>query len=248
MFLIIIYYSDWLNILYVKSEMRNTNLKICTPIQARTQKEALKKLKELKGKVDLAEIWLDQIKDLDVKELLSNTPIPVICVCKKPDEKGRFKGSYSEIADLLGDAARFGAEYVDISLKGLRIRDYGLSRIRKQRSKIIISFHDFKKTPPLDTMLKKAQEMRKKGADIVKIAVMAKSLDDAFTVILLAQHLQAKKIPHILIAMDKKGILSRVLTPFLGGTIMFAPLTAKGSTASGQLTVKELKEAWALIV
>ena len=89
--------------------------------------------------------------------------------------------------------------------------------------------------------------MKKRGADIVKIAVMARSLEDTFTVITLAQLLQAQKIPHILIAMGKKGVLSRILTPVLGGTIMFAPLTSKKATASGQLTVNELKKAWSLI-
>jgi 3-dehydroquinate dehydratase type I len=96
-------------------------------------------------------------------------------------------------------------------------------------------------------MMEIAEKMKKKGADIIKIAVMAKTLNDTFSVIMLAQQLQEKKIPHILIAMGKKGILSRVLTPFLGGTIMFAPLSAKGASASGQLTVKELRKAWGMI-
>ena len=89
--------------------------------------------------------------------------------------------------------------------------------------------------------------MKKRGADIVKIAVMARSLEDTFAIISLAQLLQAEKMPHILIAMGKKGILSRVLTPFLGGTIMFAPLRAGKATASGQLTVSELKKAWRML-
>jgi len=229
-------------------------MKICTPIKERTQKNVLKRLKELKGKVDLAEIWLDQIKDLDVKTLLKKPYLPVICVCRKPFEKGSFKGTYSQMADLLFNAAKSGAGYIDIPLQGLRTKNSGLSRlikkksqIRNLKSQIIISHHDFKKTPSLSCMLKTAHEMKKRGADIVKIAVMARSLEDTFTVISLAQILQAEKIPHILIAMGKKGILSRVITPFLGGTIMFAPLTVKKATASGQLTVLELKKAWSLI-
>jgi len=84
--------------------------------------------------------------------------------------------------------------------------------------------------------------MKKTGATIVKIATQAQKLQDTFTILALAQ-----KIPHILIAMGKKGMLSRVLTPFLGGVMMFAPLSQKEATAPGQLTVKELKEAWSLI-
>ena len=91
-----------------------------------------------------------------------------------------------------------------------------------------------------------ARDMKKRGADIVKIAVMANILDDTFSIISLAQTLKEEGIAHILIAMGEKGILSRVITPLLGGNIMFAPLTKKGSTASGQLTVKELRKAWGM--
>ena len=89
--------------------------------------------------------------------------------------------------------------------------------------------------------------MKKRGADIVKISVMARSLNDTVRVITLAKQLQSEKIPHILIAMGKKGALSRVLTPTLGGTIMFAPLTKSKSSAPGQLTVGELRSAWKLL-
>ncbi len=222
---------------------------ICTPIQEKSQKTVLKRVQELKKKTDLAEVWLDQIKDLDLKSLIKKAPLPLVLVCKKPAEKGAFKGSDARLAAILSDSCKFGAKYVDIPLVGLRNKDYGLSKVirNKKQTKIIISHHDFKKTPTLAWMLKTAHEMKKKGADIVKIAVMARSLEDAFTVISLAQILQAEKIPHILIGMGKKGILTRIITPFLGGTIMFAPLKTSKSTASGQLTVEELKKAWSLI-
>ena len=89
--------------------------------------------------------------------------------------------------------------------------------------------------------------MRNKGADIVKISTMAKTLNDTIRIITLAKELQEIKIPHILIAMGKTGTLSRVLTPTLGGTIMFASLKVSRASAPGQLTVEELKDAWKLI-
>ena len=228
-------------------------MKLCVPIQEKTQKMALKRLSEVKNKADLVEIWLDHIKDLDLKELISNTPLPVICACKKPIEGGKFNGSYAEIAEMLLLAAKCGAEYVDLPLAGFGVRSSEfleiLSKLQPTNYNLqtIISYHNFKKTPSQQILLKKAKEMRKLGADIVKIAVTARSMEDTFSIISLAQILQSEKIPHILIAMGKKGILSRVLTPYLGGTIMFAPLSSKKSSASGQLTVKELREAWGLI-
>ncbi len=225
---------------------------ICTPVQEKTQGKALKRLRELKNKVDLAEVWIDRIRDLDLKALINKAPLPLVVVCKKPAEKGAFKGSWADLAALLGKACDFDAEYVDIPFnmpKNLskKVIHSSTSIGKKKRTKIIISHHDFKKTPSSQWMLKTAREMKKSGADIAKIAVRARSLQNTFTVISLAQRLQAEKIPHILIAMGKKGVLSRIITPFLGGTMMFAPLETSRATASGQLTVAELKKAWSLI-
>ena len=226
---------------------------ICAPIQEKTQKMALKRLSELKNKADLAEVWLDHIKDLDIKELLKKAPSPVLCVCKKPSEKGLFNGNYSQMADILIKALEFGAKYVDLPIgmpKNLSkkcIQYCQKSNVKSQMSKVIISYHDFKKTPSISSLLKKARDMKKRGADIVKIAVTANSIEDTFSIIFLAQAIQSENIPHILIAMGKKGILSRVITPFLGGTIMFAPLTKNQASASGQLTVDELKKVWGMI-
>ena len=213
-------------------------------------KEAKKALVLVKKHADMAEIWLDYIKDLDIADLLKNKPLPVICVCKKPNEKGRFKGTNKELIETLSDSLRYGAEYVDVPLNISDFR-FQISDLKSQftnhKSQIIISYHNFTKTPSLTAMLKKAEEMRKSGADIVKISVTAKSYADTVQVIALAKHLQSKKTPHIIIAMGKKGALSRILTPTLGGTIMFAPVFKTKSSAPGQLTVKELKEAWKLI-
>ncbi|PIZ71328.1 hypothetical protein COY07_05045 [Candidatus Peregrinibacteria bacterium CG_4_10_14_0_2_um_filter_43_11] len=266
---------------------------IVTPIQERSQKKALQRIKTLYGKVDGAEIWLDHIEDLDLETLFNDIKkipsffsprltrrglkkrLQILICCKKPIEKGHFKGTYSQLASLLIRAGQLGADYIDIPFnmpKNLIKKIVQQSRAEagyppsphpetcrgiyplviphtdaESHPKLIFSYHNFKKTPSLKTLLKKAESMRLMGADIVKIAVQAQSTDDALKLIFLADHLKTKNIPHCLIAMGKKGILSRIITPHLGGTFMFAPLTKNKSTAPGQLTVAELKKAWSLI-
>lgn len=249
-------------------------MKTVTPVQVSTQKEAKKRLRELAGKTDLAELWLDHIRDLDIADLLKNKPLPVICVCKKPIEKGRFKGTYKEAISLLKQAALHGADYVDLPYQILKksplTRGLGVFPLlnkegcpkggvvlnKKQTTKIsphwggpriIVSYHHFTKTPESRELLQKAIDMKRAGADIVKIACMARKMEDTIRLINLAHRLRQKGIPHILIAMGRKGALSRVLTPTLGGTFMFAPLTRTRSSAPGQLTVGELKSAWRLL-
>jgi 3-dehydroquinate dehydratase type I len=208
---------------------------ICTPIKVRTQKEALSRWRALKGKADLAEIWIDEIRDLDLKNLLKNRPTPVL-----------LKSTLSKNIPLLILGSKWGAEYLDIpdDFSPLLIKKCVQS---KGRTKIILSFHDFKKTPSAKILHEKALKMHKLGADIVKIAVQGKTLEEVIRVIALAEDLKQANIKHILISMGKAGALSRVITPHLGGTLMFAPVNPKEKTAPGQLTVKELRSAWNLV-
>lgn len=209
---------------------------ICIPIKTHTQKQAFTAIKEIFKKADLAELWLDEIKGLDLPALLRSSPLPVIC-------KGK--------AELLAQAARAGADYIDIPFAP-HIATYSRSnkkfvQLKSSLCRLIISHHDFKKTPSSSALLALALRMAKSGADIVKIATRANSFSDTFRIILLAQELKARGIPHILIAMGSKGRLSRIITPHLGGTIMYAPIKKAEATALGKLTTRELRKAWSLI-
>ncbi len=223
-------------------------MKICIPIQVSTQKEALKSLQQVAKQADLAEIWLDQIKNLDIKTLLKGKHLPVVCVCRRPVDKGKFKGTFAELSGILLDAIKFGTSYVDIPVNmPEKLSKKIVQQARKKKCKVIISHHDFKATPDYPKLVRMADSIKKRGADIVKIATHANKLEDTVNIIALAKHLHGLKTPHIIIAMGQKGILSRILTPTLGGEMMFATLGNKGQTASGQLTAKELKKAWSLI-
>lgn len=223
-------------------------MKICIPIQETSQKEVVKRLKEIVKTADFAEIWLDQIGDLDLKTLLKAKPVPIVCVCKRPADKGKFTGSFTALSDVLLAAVEFGADYIDIPMQmPEKLSKKIVQQARKKGCKVIISFHDFKSTPDYPKLVKLADSLRKRGADVIKIASFAKGLGDTVNIISLASYAKANKMPHILIAMGQKGMLSRILTPTLGGEMMFATLGKKGQTAPGQLSASELRKAWSLI-
>ncbi len=218
---------------------------ICTPIREKTQANVLKKLKTLKNKVDLAEVWLDQVKDLDLKTLIEASPMPLICVYKRAEEGGNLIGAYKHQAKYLINACKYGAAYIDIPLYMPKNLSKKIVQ-EKGRTRVIISHHNFEKTVSWNILNKKAEEIKKRGADIVKIATKSRFMEDTFNIILLAKKLKKEKIPHILIAMGPKGMISRTQSKELGNAIMFAPLTKEEATAEGQLTVDELKKAWNL--
>jgi len=223
-------------------------MKICVPIQAKTQKEALKRLKEAAKHAELAEIWLDQIGDLDLRTLLAAKPLPIVCVCKRPADKGKFKGTFAGLSDLLLSAIEYGANYIDIPMQmPEKLSKKIVQQAQKRGVKVIISTHDFRATPDYPKLVKLAEKLQKRGADVIKIATLANDLQDTINIISLASYVKHLKMPHILIAMGQKGMLSRILTPTLGGEMMFATLGKGGKTAPGQLSVKDLRKAWSLI-
>lgn len=223
-------------------------MKVCIPIQESTQEAVKKRLQEVAKEADLAEIWLDQIRDLDIKTLLEGKPLPIVCVCKRPIEKGKFEGGLDGVSEVLLDAIGAGADYVDSPLDmPEKLNKKIVQTARKRATKVIISHHDFKRTPDYSKLVKMADSIQKKGADVVKIATMANSLQDTINIICLSKQLAASKTRHILIAMGQDGALSRILTPTHGGEMMFATLGSTGQTAPGQFSARDLKKYWSLI-
>ncbi|MDH5597043.1 MAG: type I 3-dehydroquinate dehydratase [Candidatus Peregrinibacteria bacterium] len=223
-------------------------MKICVPIKEKTQKEAEERLLRASGKADLAEVWLDAIKEPDLKKLITRAPLPILVACKRKQEKGSFTASYQAQATLLSAAIDAGAAYVDLPLfMPERVNKKIVQHARRKGTKVIISHHDFKGTPDFSRLTKLADKMKGCGADIIKIATQARTLDDTVRIIALAKHLEGLKIRHILIAMGQKGMLSRILSPTLGGEMMFAVLDQKKKTAPGQLSITDLRSAWSAL-
>ncbi|MFD2444934.1 type I 3-dehydroquinate dehydratase [Bacillus sp. CGMCC 1.16607] len=112
---------------------------------------------------------------------------------------------------------------------------------------VIISNHDFEKTPSKEEIvsrLRKAQEM---GGDLPKIAVMPQSTADILT-LLEATHIMYEQYadrPIITMSMTGKGVISRLAGEIFGSAITFG--AAKKASAPGQVEVAELRETINLI-
>src|SRR5262245_14607148 len=89
-------------------------MKICIPIQEEDQKKTQSKLKKIPKKVDLAEVWIDQIENLDLKTLIPGSSLPLIITCKRTLEGGAFKASWNHMAEWLLEAIKFKPSYIDL--------------------------------------------------------------------------------------------------------------------------------------
>lgn len=114
------------------------------------------------------------------------------------------------------------------------------------RVKLILSFHDFSGTPALEFLNERFGEAERRGADIAKVAVMPRSMDDILT--LLAATLQSSRklgIPVVSMAMGAQGALTRLCGWAFGSAMTFA--VGEQSSAPGQMPIAEVEAGLAIM-
>lgn len=191
-------------------------------------------LKKAKKEADVVEIWFDDIKDLseqDELQIAKNSKQDLLYKVTKID--------ISKISHILSVIKNI--KYIDFDIS---TDENILNKIKEKFPKIqlIISSHNFEKTPSQSELENLVEIMFTKGADIAKVATKANELVDSLRMLGLLSQLSAQGKKAICLCMGKHGRLTRIAGHLVGNYLMYAPLDKKESTAPGQLTLKELKE------
>ncbi|KKR09343.1 MAG: 3-dehydroquinate dehydratase, type I, 3-dehydroquinate dehydratase I [Candidatus Peregrinibacteria bacterium GW2011_GWE2_39_6] len=197
---------------------------------------------------DVVEIWLDSIKDLRLAEIFfEKEPVrkPFLFVNKAPCEGGDFLGTVEDQVELLIEALKRGAEYIDVALgtKNSALKKLVIAK-EKTRGKIIISYHNFKETPSLSHLKSLVKRALKKNADIVKIATFVGNRNDNLTLLSLTGWARENDFEIIVVGMGEEGKLSRIICPLFGSYMYYAPLSVGSETAAGQIPLEKLRQIW----
>ena len=218
---------------------------ICIPVTAQTNEEALARMSDAFHLADLVELRADCIEGVSLKRLLSAKKGPVLVTARGKNEGGNFKGSETERIALLREAVRLEADLVDVELS----TDANLSdTLRKEtlkrgvRTKLIVSHHDFNRTPSYRTLQDICTQCAVRGADIVKIATFADSMEDNLKILKLLGWANRCGYHIIALCMGEKGTASRVMAPLFGSYLSFASLHEGQESAPGQLTAVEMRQ------
>ncbi len=192
-------------------------------------------LAELKHLVDrgakLVELRLDYINgEVNLKRLLADRPCPLIVTARRQADGGRWTGSEQQRLLLLRTAIAEGVEYVDLE------DDVADSIPRFGKTKRIISYHDFRKTP--DDLQAIHDRISALDPDIVKLACMANHPHDNVRILRL---LENQRIPTVAMCMGDMGTPSRILSvrhspPFVYSTFHHERLLAPGQLSFQQMT------------
>lgn len=231
--------------------------KLCVPLTADTYESMAREIDAAGATgADMIELRLDYLHDLNadaVRQLLAKAKQcdgQVIATCRIADEGGQYKGDEAERIKLLALAGHNEADYLDIEYAAWQKSAETRKEIsqacevhkgEKSRCKLILSKHDFAKTPAdLDKIF---AELAKEPCHIVKLACTAKTITDSLRM-LEALRKSAKKRPTIAISMGETGVLTRVLAKKLGAFLTFAAMDAGKESAPGQLTISEMRSLY----
>ncbi len=189
------------------------------------------------------EVRLDYLDRPDLKKLFRTLPGSVIATNRRREEGGRWEGSEAERRHLLEEALSLGVHGLDVELAsetGWRRELYA----RRGNTRLILSWHDFSKTPDNSALENILDEMLAADADILKIVTWAAAPADNLRVLALIPRAQAAGREIISFCMGPLGAWSRLAAPFLGSYLTFAPFSRKKGSAPGQITVNEMRRMW----
>jgi len=221
--------------------------RICVSILPKTVAEALCLIEKAEeAHADFIEVRLDSFKEHSgLADVAAHGKTVKIATCKLQSCHGEFSGTETEQQQLLLSAAKSGFAYVDVELNHAKLGET-VAELKRLGVKPIVSFHDFAETPNIAELNSILAREVASGADICKIVTTANCIEDNLAVLNFTLT-ASSKAKLVCFAMGEAGKVSRLLSPLFGGYFTFASLERGNETAVGQLTIQEMKAAYALL-
>ena len=230
--------------------------KIAVPVMAGSPEETIRKVSDAAAAADLIELRADSCPEITEPERLQALlrgvsdaagGKPVLFTVRTEPEGGLFRGSRKAYGEILRNALLSGfTDLVDIEAfpsDGSPEMAEELVRIaHEQGAAVVLSSHDFAKTPDSGILLQRLRRMEQMGADIAKIACMPQSLSDADRMLAVsAAAKQELQIPFLAISMGEAGRKTRLSGEVYGSAVTFGCLPGEES-APGQVRADVLRE------
>lgn len=228
--------------------------KICIPIASKTAEQIINDALALTDyNFDVAEWRMDFYEDVMSPDNVINTLkilreiigdrllLATFRTAKEGGEKEIDINYYKELNIL---AARSGcADMIDIELftGDTAVKDM-VSKIHDAGAFVVMSNHDFNKTPPKKELIERLRRMQALGTDLAKIAVMPNSAEDVLTLLSATNDMNTiySNKPIITMSMGKLGLISRLSGSIFGSAMTFG--FAGRASAPGQIDARRLEQ------
>lgn len=241
--------------IHVRGRILGGNLPlVCVPLVGKTREAILGEARAIPSiSPDAIELRIDAWEFVErvsesvsvigqVRNIVGDVPIILTC-------RGDWEGGFRKVPDdakfaVYGETARAGlVDFVDVELA------YGDRKIRAVHDSLkecpvslIVSSHDFAKTPPKEVLFSTLAAEIRAGADVAKLAAMPRTEEDVLA--LLSATLSARRefpdVPMITMSMGELGAVSRITGGLFGSDLTFA--VGSKASAPGQIPVSELRQ------
>lgn len=227
--------------------------KVCIPIVGRTKEEILQQAKELTNlEFDVLELRIDYLKEVGKIEQVAETlkslrtliKQPILFTFRTKEEGGEAAITKEAYKALYHEVIQSGCiDLIDLEL--FLGEEVLLPLIKEAKTRgilVVVSNHDFKKTPSKEELLSRLTCMQEMGADLPKIAVMPQTKQDVLILLeaTIAMEELPGSMPVITMSMGHLGAISRVAGAFSGSAMTFA--TNGIASAPGQIPLQQLQQ------
>ena len=187
--------------------------------------------------------YLQDYSDLEsrLRELFVKLHLPhVIATCRRTEAGGQFPGDVEQQLAILQAAARAGCRWVDVEIESVDAAGPEILK-RLAPAKLIASYHDYRKTPPLGPIYR---HMARLPVQVVKIASYARVLQDNLKIAQLART-RARRSPKLVtLGLGPSGLPSRLLAIQWGCPFTYASAGNNQAVAPGQLPAELMRTTY----
>lgn len=186
---------------------------------------------------DLLELRLDCLSPRPRFGPAIEFPLPCLITARHPAEGGAnaldARARHELYLEWIGRAA-----LADLELRSARALQPVIGEAKRTGVHVILSYHNFQRTPPKSKLKELSRKARDAGADVFKVATLANSARD---LAILIDFLSAEKsaMPLAVMGMGQFGKISRLVLAQAGSCLNYGYLGSPN--ASGQWPARLLK-------
>ena len=218
--------------------------KICVSIAASDLEQLKIQIKQaFNFGADYVEIRFDFLNLSDLEEALSIANAvnkKAVYTLRSPEQGGQFKGNTFERITWLEKLSSSKPMLLDVELYTIKCNNNLADYLKENNSSVLISWHDFEKTPSNAQLTNLLYEMRKYSQN-VKVVTTAQKTEDSLGLLELYENTLGVNL--IAFAMGEAGVLSRLLCVIIGNA-PFTYASLEKAIAPGQLTIKQIRKLY----
>lgn len=228
--------------------------KICVPMVGKTIEQLTDEAEEISSlDVDVVEWRVDFFENVDaiekvkaalekIRTILPNKPLLfTFRSAKEGGERELSKSDYMGLNKAIAETGRVDLMDVELFTGEEEVRTL-IHSAHENGIFVIISNHDFMKTPSKEEIISRLCKAQELGGDIPKIAVMPTNARDVLTLLdaTLTMEEQYADRPFITMSMAGKGVVTRLTGEVFGSALTFGAV--KKASAPGQMAVADLRQ------